>query len=251
MEAFAEIIKHLLGETPTDTQRQLDKAEILVAYAKVHGVDRTQAALAFEAEEAHFRQPLVIGGWRIVYSPLSTTFNCERIPSPDQLERWIELSNARIMQELRSRLGGMDGYDFERLIAETLRAIPGVVSVQHTKLAGDGGVDFTLLAETDFGQHLAVGQVKRWGSKVGGPEMQKFVGVLETHSPRPDMGIYIATSGFTAQAEQVASQSRTRIHRYTLDDVVRWHLDSQHGVKAESFDLLRLDRNFWKELGDA
>ncbi len=91
--------------------------------------------------------------------------------------------------------------DFEHAVGTVLTA-SGYGQVQNCGGPGDRGADLLCL---DPGGRRIVVQCKRYapGTKVGSPEIQRFVGAIQIH--HADRGMVVTTSGFTRAASAIAA----------------------------------------------
>lgn len=74
--------------------------------------------------------------------------------------------------------------------------------------SNDGGID-GIINEDRLGLDVIYIQAKRWEGVVGRPEIQKFVGALQ--GQRAKKGIFITTSGFTADAKAYAGMIENKV----------------------------------------
>ena len=74
--------------------------------------------------------------------------------------------------------------------------------------SGDGGID-GIIKEYRLGVDIIYIQAKRWGSMVGRPEIQKFVGALEGH--RAKKGVFLTTARFSDDARDYVSRIDSKI----------------------------------------
>ena len=74
--------------------------------------------------------------------------------------------------------------------------------------AGDEGID-GIIKEDRLGLDIIYIQAKRWESKVGRPEVQRFAGALQ--GKRARKGVFITTSSFSREAVDYASQIETKV----------------------------------------
>ncbi len=92
---------------------------------------------------------------------------------------------------------------FEEAIGDLLTDL-GYRSVRRVGGAGDLAADLTAV---DREGRSTVIQCKRLapGSRVGSPDMQKFIGMVAVHH-RAERGIFVTTCTFSAPAEALAQQ---------------------------------------------
>lgn len=110
------------------------------------------------------------------------------------------------------QIDALDGVAFEGYLAGLLRERDYVVQI--TPASGDFGADLILSRN---GERIAV-QAKRWRDRVGVTGVQEAIAGRDYY--RCDSGWVITTSGFTAQAKELAVKARiTLIDRAAL---ARW-----------------------------
>ena len=115
----------------------------------------------------------------------------------------IELRGAtagELLESLRQVSPGR----FEVIVLDVLHRL-GYGARRHDLLrvggSGDGGIDGVISLDK-LGLEKVYVQAKRWQGTVGRPELQAFYGALAGQKAR--RGVFITTSGFTAQAVQFA-----------------------------------------------
>ncbi len=131
---------------------------------------------------------------------------------------WWAWSRARLARErrlvARTGIAGIDtmtGTEFEHHVALLLRT-HGYTRVAVVGGASDGGVD--LRAQTPDGRPLAV-QCKRWRRPVPPNEVRAFLGAL-AGGHQGYLGMFVASNGFTREAEREAGTGMVLVDRHTL-----------------------------------
>lgn len=123
-------------------------------------------------------------------------------------QRWQQ----RFGETSLRQIDALDGVAFEGYLAGLLRERGYVVEI--TPAAGDFGADLILSRN---GERTAV-QAKRWRDRVGVAGVQEAIAGRDYY--RCDSGWVITTSGFTAQAHELAAKARiTLVDRTAL---ARW-----------------------------
>ena len=119
----------------------------------------------------------------------------------------LEEAQDAARQAVRDYLSKIPPYDFQDLVAELLTAM-GYHVVWIAPKGRDGGLD--LLAQSDAlgvnGPRIK-GQVKRRDDKVGEEELRAFLSLIEPD----DVGVYIALSGFTREAQDLGRRTPRRL----------------------------------------
>ncbi len=149
----------------------------------------------------------------------------------------LEEAEETAWTEIQDYLMSMNPYDLQDLVAALLRAMDYDVSWVAPP-GRDYGVD--IIAYTDplgaSGPRMKV-QVKRRADKINADGLRSFLSTLSQH----DVGVFVATGGFTPDAESEARRQEQR--KVTLLDAERlvelWveHYDS---IAEESRQLLPL-----------
>tara|TARA_R110002049_G_scaffold213060_6_gene384407 strand:+ start:908 stop:1816 length:909 start_codon:yes stop_codon:yes gene_type:complete len=109
--------------------------------------------------------------------------------------------------------------------------------------SGDEGID-GIIKEDPLGLDIIYLQAKRWDSTVGRPEIQKFAGALQ--GQRAKKGIFITTSGFSAEAIEYASRIDSKITLIDGSKLTRLMFDHGVGVSPESvYEVKRIDTDYF------
>ena len=144
----------------------------------------------------------------------------------------IERAEEIAWGEIEAFLRNMEPYDFQDLVSALLKAMG--YHVPWTAPPGkDGGVD--IVAYTDplgaTGPRIKV-QVKRHNSgSVGAPDLRSFLAVLG----QQDVGIFVATNGFTSDAHKEArAQESRRIMLIDLDRLVSLWVENYSKLDDEA-----------------
>lgn len=149
----------------------------------------------------------------------------------------VEEAREQAWDEVQAYLHGMPPYDFQKLVGALLRGM-GYHVAWEAPGGADDGID--IVAYTDplgaKGPRIKV-QVKRLGSKVDVGDLRSFMAVLGDD----EVGIYVAASGFTRDAERDARREQKR--KLTLIDLgglYRLWVEHQKTIPEESRLLLPL-----------
>ena len=165
----------------------------------------------------------------------------------------IEFGYQKVREELELELiekvkAGSPAF-FERVVVELLVAMGYGGSRkdagQTLGKSGDGGID-GVIKEDRLGLDVIYLQAKRWEGTVGRPEIQKFAGALQ--GQRAKKGIFLTTSGFSAEAIQYASFIDSRIVLIDGETLAGLMIDAGIGVsKVATYDVKRLDSDYFEE----
>lgn len=165
----------------------------------------------------------------------------------------IEFGYQKVQQELELELldkvkAGSPAF-FERVVVELLVAMGYGGSRkdagQTLGKSGDGGID-GVIKEDRLGLDVIYLQAKRWEGSVGRPEIQKFAGALQ--GQRAKKGIFLTTSGFSAEAIQYATSIDSRIVLVDGETLAGLMIDAGIGVsKVATYEVKRLDSDYFEE----
>ncbi len=146
-----------------------------------------------------------------------------------------EEAKEQAQEKIDAFLHSMDAYDFQRLVADLLKAI-GYHVTWIAPPGKDGGVD--ILAYTDplgtQGPRIKV-QVKQQCKAVTEPDLKSFMANIGQH----DSGIFFCTGGFTKDAEAYARSQESK--RIML-------VDSAKLVQLWTDNIPRLSDQAWQRL---
>ena len=131
----------------------------------------------------------------------------------------------------------LDPYDFEELVAATLRAMG--FQANTTSAGPDRGID--VIAHPDafgFEKPLIKAQVKHVSSTIGSPEMQSFIGALGN----TENGLYVSTGGFTKSARREADRAGTPLQLLDRDEFIELLLQNYEDLESEYKSWIPLRR---------
>ena len=87
-------------------------------------------------------------------------------------------------------------------------------------------------------------QAKRWQQTVGRPEVQAFYGALA--GQRANKGVFITTSGYTAQAIEFA-KSVERVILVDGSKLAELMMDHEVGVSSRTVKVPKIDSDYFDE----
>ena len=126
------------------------------------------------------------------------------VASPDdRLGEAVSELRRSVAAELLETLGSVSPSFFETIVLDVLHRMGYGASradLQRVGGPGDGGIDGVISLDK-LGLEKVYVQAKRWQQTVGRPEVQGFYGALA--GQRANKGVFITTSGYTAQAHRV------------------------------------------------
>jgi restriction system protein len=152
-------------------------------------------------------------------------------------ETTLEQAEESAWAEIEAHLGRMNPYDFQELVVGLLRAMEYHVS-WVAPLGPDKGVDVIAHKDPLGVEHGRIKvQVKRRADKIPVGEVRSFLAVLG----EDDVGIFVASGGFTTEAETEArSQERRRIMLLDAQRLFALWVEHYHRVPEEQRRLLPL-----------
>lgn len=169
------------------------------------------------------------------------------VSSPDERlgEALSELRRS-VAGELLETLATVSPSFFESIVLDLLHRMGYGASrsdLQRVGGSGDGGID-GIISLDRLGLEKVYVQAKRWQSAVGRPEIQAFYGALA--GQRANKGVFITTSGYTAQAIDFARS----VERIVLVDgprLAELMIDHEVGVSARTIKVAKLDSDYFDE----
>ncbi|MBX3644428.1 MAG: restriction endonuclease [Rubrivivax sp.] len=169
------------------------------------------------------------------------------ITSPDDRlgEALAELRSS-VAAELLDALSTVSPSFFEAIVLDLLHRMGYGASradLQRVGGAGDGGIDGVISLDK-LGLEKVYVQAKRWQGTVGRPEVQGFYGALA--GQRSTKGVFITTSGYTAQAIEFAKS----IERVVLVDgprLAELMIEHDVGVSARTVKIPKIDSDYFDE----
>ena len=180
------------------------------------------------------------------HPPVSPTAPSATVSPDDRLEQAIaELREATANELLESLLQVSPGR-FEVIVLDVLHSLGYGTSrhdLQRVGGSGDGGIDGVISLDK-LGLEKVYVQAKRWQSTVGRPELQAFYGALAGQKSK--RGVFITTSGFTAQAIEFGKS----VEGIVLVDGIRLvnlMMDQEVGVSSRTLKVPKLDTDYFDE----
>ena len=166
--------------------------------------------------------------------PQEPEAHAEDAPAPSTT---LEEAEEDAWAEIEAYLGSMNPYDFQHLVAGLLRGMDYHVS-WIAPTGPDKGID--VLAHKDplgVERGRIKVQVKRRADKIPVAEIRSFLAVLGDE----DVGIFVATGGFTSEAEtEPRSQERRRLMLLDSKRLLDLWIEHYHKVPEEARRLLQL-----------
>lgn len=170
--------------------------------------------------------------------------------TPDEiLQSAYETIRSDLASEIIERLLKSSPEFFENVVVELLVAMGYGGSRQDAGerigKSGDGGID-GIIKEDKLGLDAIYIQAKRWQGNVGRPEIQKFVGALQGQRARK--GVFMTTSGFSADAIDYVSRIDVKVVLLDGDQIANLMIDHDVGVSPFStFVIKKVDSDYFEE----
>lgn len=169
------------------------------------------------------------------------------VASPDdRLGEAISELRTSVAAELLELLRTVSPSYFETVVLDLLHRMGYGASradLQRVGGSGDAGID-GIISLDKLGLEKVYVQAKRWQQTVGRPEVQAFYGALA--GQRANKGVFITTSGYTAQAADFARS----VERVVLLDGARLAelmIDHEVGVSARTIKVPKIDSDYFDE----
>lgn len=167
----------------------------------------------------------------------------------DRLEEAVKELRQVAAADLLDNLLQVSPNRFEVIVLDVLHRLGYGASrddLQRVGGSGDGGIDGVISLDK-LGLERVYVQAKRWKSTVGRPELQAFYGALAGQKAK--RGVFMTTSGFTAQAIEFA-QSVEGIVLVDGTRLVHLMMDHEVGVTSRIVRIPKLDSDYFDEEGN-
>ena len=164
----------------------------------------------------------------------------------DRLEQALKELREAVAADLLDSLLQVSPGRFEVIVLDVLHRLGYGANrhdLQQVGGSGDGGID-GIISLDKLGLEKVYVQAKRWQGTVGRPDLQAFYGALAGQKAK--RGVFITTSGFTAQAIGFANS----VEGLVLVDgrlLVNLMMDHEVGVSSRMLRLPKLDTDYFDE----
>ncbi|MFV0535345.1 MAG: restriction endonuclease [Cumulibacter sp.] len=167
----------------------------------------------------------------------------------EQIASGVARINADVATQLLTRILDQEPVFFEQAVLDLLIAMGyggAEGSATRTQLSNDGGID-GIVDQDALGLSRIYVQAKRYATDniVGRPSIQAFVGALAGN--QANQGVFITTSGFSAEASTYAEQVPTRI--ILIDGARLARLMIRYGVGVQvrkTVHIVEVDEDFYE-----
>jgi len=199
------------------------------------------------SEFVAFRQPSGSGeGVVTIPSPAAVV----ELTPDEQIRAGYKRLRESLGGQLLERVKVVSPESFERLVIDVLVGLGYGGTLADAGMVvgggGDEGID-GIIKEDRLGLDYIYVQAKRWQSTVGRPEIQRFAGALLGQRARK--GIFITTSGFSADAIAYAANQQVSIVLIDGRTLAELMMDAQIGVStSEQIRVLKQDEDYFEAL---
>ncbi|WP_105738948.1 restriction endonuclease [Cronobacter dublinensis] len=163
----------------------------------------------------------------------------------DRLEQALKELRDAVADELLENLLQVTPARFEVIVLDVLHRLGyggHRDDLQRVGGAGDGGID-GIISLDKLGLEKVYVQAKRWQNTVGRPELQAFYGALAGQKAK--RGVFITTSGFTAQARDFA-QSVEGVVLVDGERLVHLMIENETGISSRLIRVPKLDLDYFE-----
>ena len=182
-----------------------------------------------------------------VEPPITPSTPADAVASPDdRLSNALDELHAAAKADLLELLARVSPSFFETIVLDLLHRMGYGASradLQRVGGAGDAGID-GIISLDRLGLEKVYVQAKRWQNAVGRPELQAFYGALAGQKAKK--GVFITTSGFTAQALDFARS----VEGIVLVDGVRLAglmIDHEVGITSRTVRIPKIDSDYFDD----
>jgi restriction system protein len=174
----------------------------------------------------------------------------DALETPEEsLDSAYQTLRKAIEADLLDQVKAMPPAFFEKLVVQLLVSMGYGGSLKDAGQAvgksGDGGID-GIIKEDKLGLDVIHIQAKRWQNTVGRPEIQSFAGSLD--GVKAKKGIFITTSGFSAEARAYVDKIEKRIVLIDGERLAALMFEHNVGVtKVASYDVKQVDGDYFTE----
>jgi restriction system protein len=182
-----------------------------------------------------------------VEPPITPSTPADAVASPDdRLSNALDELHAAAKADLLELLARVSPSFFETIVLDLLHRMGYGASradLQRVGGTGDAGID-GIISLDRLGLEKVYVQAKRWQNAVGRPELQAFYGALAGQKAKK--GVFITTSGFTAQALDFARS----VEGIVLVDGVRLAglmIDHEVGITSRTVRIPKIDSDYFDD----
>jgi restriction system protein len=182
---------------------------------------------------------------------MSSNESVEKTPD-EMMEEGFERINSELSRMLLKSLEEISPYRFEIIVIDLLIKMgyggSDFENGEVTQKSADEGID-GIIKEDKLGLDKIYIQAKRWkqdSSKIGRPEIQKFVGALD--GQRAKKGIFITTAFFSKEAIEYADKTNVAIVLIDGKKLTKLMIDYEVGVTIkDTYKIGKIDTDYFIE----
>ncbi len=173
----------------------------------------------------------------------------ENITPRELIENGYQTLKNELSSDLISVIKSITPSRFEKLVVDLLVKMGYGGSIKEAAnvvgKSGDEGID-GIIKEDKLGLDVIYIQAKKWEGIVGRPEIQKFAGALL--GKKAKKGIFITTSGFTAEAKGYVENIDAKIILIDGKMLTELMIENNLGVGIQDvFTIKRIDSDYFEE----
>ncbi|MEK8027690.1 restriction endonuclease [Pseudaquabacterium rugosum] len=190
--------------------------------------------------------PVTVDSHVATQAPELTGEGITTLSPDDRLEQALAELRQKVVADLLEILSGVSPGYFESIVLDVLHRMGYGANrgdLQRVGGSGDAGID-GVIALDRLGLEKVYVQAKRWQGTVGRPDIQAFYGALAGQRARK--GVFITTSGYTAQAIDFARSvdGIVLVDGRRLADLM---IEHEVGISTRVLKLPRLDSDYFDE----
>ena len=163
-----------------------------------------------------------------------------------RIEKNYEEFQSELGNNLLERIKANTPAFFEKLVINLLVEMGyggSLEDAQTVGQSGDGGIDGIIKQDT-LGLDIIYVQAKRWGDKVGEPEIRDFVGALAAQHAQK--GIFITTSEFRKTAQKYVNTIAQKVILIDGEQLVELMIKHNVGVSTQgNYEIKRIDLEYF------
>ncbi|MDP2713279.1 restriction endonuclease [Rheinheimera sp.] len=181
-----------------------------------------------------------------IITPIKNDSAAETSSPEERLGSAVKEMRESVAADLLETLAKVNPTYFEAIVLDLLHKMGYGANrndLQRVGGSGDGGIDGVISLDK-LGLEKVYVQAKRWQSSVGRPEIQGFYGALA--GQRATKGVFITTSGYTAQAVEFAKS----VERIVLVDGIKLAelmIDHEVGVSTRIVKIPKFDSDYFED----
>jgi restriction system protein len=176
----------------------------------------------------------------------SETSTLSDISPDEQLKNILFQSEAQVIDELTAQINEISPRGFEFLVVKLLVAMGyGTEEFSSTtSYTNDGGIDGIVQAD-ELGFDRIYIQAKKYSGNVGRPDLQKFVGAMNT----TNKGIFITTSDFAPSVKDYLKTRQENIVLINGQKLAELMYKYNQGVSVRQIiEIKGIDTDYFEEL---